>query len=391
MKIERQEHPAYPVRLLYVTVSMDLGGTERQLYELAVGLDPERFSPHVCCLRGSGPFVEDLAKHNIPVTISRFAARGYSHIGKFARFCAQVHELSQLMRRIKPSIVHGMLPMPCVAAGLAAKLAGVPILVTSRRSLCNYKAGHFVRRQMENMICLWADAVVANSKAVRADALHWEWLDPGKICVIYNGVRFPAASAAVEWRELIGRHIEGPVVCLVANFFPYKGHMEFIAAASIIAEKTPRVTFVLVGDGKLRPEIERKIAEGGMTKNIILLGTRTDVSEIMRLSDVVVLSSHEEGFPNVVLEAMAVGRPVVATDVGGVPEMLENGKTGLLVPPRDPAKLAEGIMRMLGDRREAEAMGRRGREQVIELFTVEQMVRSYETLYLDLVRREEMG
>jgi glycosyltransferase involved in cell wall biosynthesis len=165
--------------------------------------------------------------------------------------------------------------------------------------------------------------------------------------------------------------------------------MEFISAASIIAEKTPRVTFVLVGDGKLRAGIERKIAEGGMTKNVILLGTRTDVSEIMRLSDVVVLCSHEEGFPNVVLEAMAAGRPVVATRVGGVPEIVEDEKTGLLVPPRDPEKLAEGIMRVLRDRRAAEAMGQRGLELVRERFTIEKMVTAYEKLYESLMLKKE--
>jgi L-malate glycosyltransferase len=378
-----------PVRLLYVTISMDLGGTERQLFELAVGLDQKRFSPHVCCLRGSGPFVEDLAKRTIPVTISRFAERDYSRMGKFALFCAQVHELSGLMRRIKPLIVHGMLPVACVTAGLAAKLAGVPVLVTGRRSLGCYKEGRFFLRQMENLVCLWTDAAVANSEAVREDALRREWIDPGRMRVIYNGVRFPATSTAVEWHELIGKRIEGPVVCLVANFFPYKGHMEFISAASIIAEKTPRVTFVLVGDGKLRAGIERKIAGLGMAEKVILIGARTDASGIMSLSDVVVLASHEEGCPNVILEAMAAGRPVVATRVGGVPEIVEDGKTGLLVPARDPVKLAEGIMRVLGDRREAEAMGRRGLELVRERFTIEKMVTAYEKLYESLMLKKE--
>jgi len=380
-----------PARLLYVTVSMELGGTERQLFELARGLDPKRFRPHICCLRGGGPLIEGLTNRAIPVTISRFAARDYSRTGKLALFCAQVNELSRLMRRIRPSIVHGMLPMACVTAGLAAKCAGVPILVTGRRNLGYYKEGHFFLRQAENLVCLWTDAAVANSEAVRADALRREWIDPGRIRVIYNGVRIPAPSPSLGWRELIGEHIEGPVVCLVANFFPYKGHMEFISAASIVREKSAGATFLLVGDGKLRPEIERKIAELGMTKYFILPGTRIDARDIISLSDVVVLSSHEEGFPNVVLEAMAAGRPVVATRVGGVPEIVEDGKTGLLVPPRDPEKLAEGIMRLLVNRREAEEMGKRGLERVRERFSMEKMVRSYEELYVGLLREKAAG
>jgi glycosyltransferase involved in cell wall biosynthesis len=376
------------IRILYVTISMELGGAERQLYELATGLDPERFQPHVCCLRAGGPFVDGLVQRGIPVTISRFAAANARRRWKPALFCAQVRELSQLMRKMEPAVVHGMLPMACVTAGVAARIAGAPVLVTGRRSLGHYKEGHFFLRQMENLVCRWTDMAVANSEAVKTDALSRERIAASRMRVIYNGVRIPERSSSEGWEELIGRRIEGPVVCLPANFFHYKGHIDFLRAASIVLKQIPNVTFLLVGDGRLRPEIERAMASLGITERVILTGSRTDAGEIMGLSDIVALCSHEEGFPNVVLEAMAAGRPVVATRVGGVPEIVEDGVTGLLVPPRDPERLAGGIVRLLGDKHEAEAMGRRGLELVREKFTIEKMVRSYEELYLGLLREK---
>ncbi|MEJ2745652.1 MAG: glycosyltransferase, partial [bacterium] len=278
----------------------------------------------------------------------------------------------------------------CVTAGFAAKIAGVPILVTGRRSLGHYKDGHFFLRQRENLVCRWTDLAVANSEAVKTDALHRERISSEKMCVVYNGVRFPERSSSKGWDALLGRRIDGPVVCLVANFFRYKGHMDFLHAASMVLKRIPNATFLLVGDGRLRSEIEQTIACLGITERVVLTGSRIDADEIMGLSDLVALCSHEEGFPNVLLEAMAAGRPVVATRVGGVPEIVEEGVTGLLVPPRNPERLAEGIASILGDKREAKAMGRRGLDLVRKKFTIEKMVKSYEELYLGLLR-ENVG
>jgi len=175
-------------------------------------------------------------------------------------------------------------------------------------------------------------------------------------------------------------------VCLVANFFPYKGHRDFIEAAALAARDIPSARFILVGDGALRGEIEGRIESLGLGQRVTLLGVREDSMRIMHLSDVVALCSYEEGFPNVLLEAMAAGRPVIATRVGGVPEIVEDGVTGLLVDPHSPDQLASAMIRLLRATEEAERMGRRGRERASKDFTIEKMVRSYEDLYLELLR-----
>lgn len=378
-----------PARLLYVTLTMEFGGAERQLSELLRLLDRTKFSPHLCCLQGRGPLLEDLAPLAIPTTIlQEHRPVPLSRLRAFGVFFAQLFTLARLMRDIRPDIVHAVLPMACVTAGFAACLARAPLLVTTRRCLGYYKEEHFILSQVENMVNCRADAVVANSEAVRADTIARERIDPAKLSVIYNGVGGPEDRAPQGWRTVAGRDIGGPVVCCVANFFPYKGHLDLVAAAARVIKNMPAATFVLVGEGSMRAMIERAADARGLGENIVFMGSRPDSREIMRLSDLIVLASHQEGFPNVLLEAMAAGRPVVATRVGGVPEIVQDGVTGMLVPPGDPERLAAAILHVLSDGERARAMGRRGLELVRERFSLEAMVRSYERLYERLLAKE---
>lgn len=378
-----------PVPVLYVIVNMELGGTERQLFELATRLDRRRFSPRVCCINEGGALAGALERGGVPVT-----TLGGPYLGRVGRVRAacvllsHVRVLAALIRRERCAVVHGLLPAAWVTAGLAARRAGVPVLVTGRRSLGHYKRGRFLLRTMENLVNRWTDAVVPNSEAVRADTLRWERLDPGRVRVIHNGVAIPLSPPRVGWREIAGREIRGPVVCLVANLRPYKGHLEFLEAAAEVLRKVPDVWFVLVGDGQLRPEIERRAAEPDLGGRVLLLGSRTDSGDVMALSDVVALASHQEGFPNVVLEAMARAKPVVATRVGGVPEAVEAGRTGLLVPPQEPRAMASALVRLLVNPAEAGEMGRRGLARVRERFGMERMVRAHEELYEELLARK---
>jgi glycosyltransferase involved in cell wall biosynthesis len=377
-----------PTRILYVIINLEVGGTEKQLVELVRGLDPVKFEPHVCCLRGGGPLVAEMERMGIPLTLFRFPPLDYSMKLEATRnFAFQVGEISALMRKVKPVIVQGLLPMAFVSAGIAAKLARVPLLITSRRSLGCYKEKRFLLRQLENMVNLWTDLVVANSEAVRADTVSRERVNPVKVRIVYNGVKVPARRGRVSLSRLVGRNVDGPTVCLPANFFPYKGHSDFIQAAGIVAKEVPEAMFLLAGDGMLRSRIEAEINDLRLADRFILTGLRHDMEKIMAGVDLVALTSIEEGFPNVVLEAMAAGKPVVATRVGGVPEAVEDGKTGLLVAPRNPESLGRALVRLLKNKSEAESMGRAARERVKARFTISRMVRSYEGIYSELLRK----
>jgi glycosyltransferase involved in cell wall biosynthesis len=378
--------------VLFVTINMELGGTERQLCALAAGLDRRRFAPRVCCLRGGGPLADTLAAAGVPLTVLAPRARGRAgRTRPFRVFLPQILSLSKLMRRERIAIVHGLLPAALVTAGFAARRARVPVLVTGRRGLGRYKEGRPLLRFLENLVNRWADAVVPNSEAVLRDVLARERILPERLRVIYNGVRIPDASPRAGRREILGAEIRGPVVCLVANLFPYKGHLDFLDAAGEVLRKVPETRFVLVGDGRIRPEIERRASEPDLRGRAILLGSRPDSGEIMACADVLALASHQEGFPNVVLEAMARAKPVVATRVGGVPEAVEEGITGLLVPPRDPPAMAAALVRLIGNPGEAAEMGRRGLARVRELFSIDRMVRAHEGLYGELLERKAVS
>src|SRR5439155_24752443 len=194
----------------------------------------------------------------------------------------------------------------------------------------------------------FTDVVIANSEAVRADTIRRERLDPAKVRVIHNGVdltRFGDAAAASAIRAELLSDGGGPLVVVVANLIPYKGLDYFVDAWREVLKQLPEARAVVVGEGPERRRLETRSAD--MSQGIHFIGSRDDVPAILCASDLVVQASLEEGFPNAILEAMAAGRAVVATAVGGTPEAVVHERTGLLVRPRDGAALAGAIIRLL--------------------------------------------
>jgi len=173
---------------------------------------------------------------------------------------------------------------------------------------------------------------------------------------------------------------------MIANFnFEIKGHRYFMEAAKSVLEKVPDVEFLLIGDGPLRSKYEEMARSLGVEKKVCFLGRRNDIPSILSVLSVSVLSSISEGLSNVVLESMAAGRPVVATRVGGNPELVINGTTGYLVPPADSEALTEAVVALLKNPAKARSMGVAGKKLVEEKFTVEAMVKGYENLYQSLM------
>jgi len=220
--------------------------------------------------------------------------------------------------------------------------------------------------------------------------IQQENLPPKKIEVIYNGLdlsEYQQILKTKQLREELGVVNGAPLVGLIANFnFEIKGHIYFLGAAKKILEKVPDAKFVLVGDGPLRSHYEEVARDLNIKRDVYFLGKRTDVPTIISNLDVSVLSSTNEGFSNVIMESMAAGKPVVATNVGGSREMVTDGVTGYLVPPADSQSMAGAIINLLQNPDKAMAMGSAGREVVKERFTVETMVKKYEELYFSLLK-----
>ena len=358
------------------------GGAEKQLYFLATSL-PDTFKPIVVQLSRfkSLPLNSGNAGR---VKVLHFPTKKfYSPSGLY-----QLIRLSMVAKHEKVDIIHTFFEKSEVMGWLTARLIGIPIWITSRRDL-----GFKRKKIYDRIFRLTAKdckKCVANCNAVREQAIQQENLPSEKIEVIYNGIDFSGYQEALKDKSLrveLGIVDGTLLVGLIANFnFEIKGHVYFLGAAKKILEKVPNVKFVLVGDGPLRPRYEEVAQELNLNNNVYFLGKRTDVPTIISNLDVSVLSSTNEGFSNVIMESMAVGKPVVATNVGGSREMVTDGVTGYLVPPADSQSMANAIIDLLENPDKAMAMGSAGRDVVKERFTVETMVKKYEELYFSLLK-----
>ena len=226
--------------------------------------------------------------------------------------------------------------------------------------------------------------VLVNCQAVRNRLIANEKMDPAKIRVVYNGVQVNGADPSPRFRTAIqpGAAENEKWIVMVANMHArFKGHLDVVRAAATVCAAQSNVRFLLVGDGPERNAIRREIADHGLDGYFVFLKQRRDVGSILGCCDLGILASHTEGLPNVVLEYMAAGLPVVATAVGGVPEMIEHGRHGLLVPPGAPDALAAAILRILSDNALAGYLGRSARNRVQAEFTFERQIAAIEDLY----------
>jgi glycosyltransferase involved in cell wall biosynthesis len=387
--MKNAESISFPVGVAYVLPGLGRGGTEKHVMDLASCLNRARFSPSVVSTAGNGPLRQPLEDAGVPVTILNYPGLSL-HPTRAIRLLRETlsffREMTGAFRKHGVSVVHSFLPGGNVLGVCGAVLAGIPVAIVSKRALCDYKRGHPVFSILENLANLRARAILVNSKAVARDVEANERGWRSKIQLIYNGV--DTGDHPLPPGELSPGPADGenrPVVTYVANFHAYKGHEDLVEAAESVCRKIPDALFLLVGrDAGAMPAVRDRIAALGLEKHVILAGPRADTKGILAASTLAVHPSHQEGFPNTVLEAMAAGKAVVAAGAGGTVEAVEDGRTGILVPPRNPEALAEALLRLLRDPACARRMGEAGRARVREEFSLEKMVRSYENLYDEL-------
>ena len=363
-----------PVDVLHVIDSLQPGGAEQALSLLVRHLDPSRYRARVFALRALGPLASTLAPLGL---MANAAVRPGLH--------RQLADLRRHIRTSRPAIVHTHLNAADFLAGPVARAMGVPFVLSYKASILRK---HGSRQRLHNTLTRLAaradHAVVVLSEALKTYLVEQDIVPAAKIRVVHYGVQRDEANAPLVPRELFGEG-DGPVVLLPARLEPRKDHQTFLRAAALVRRERPDIRFVFAGDGA--PEYRAEVADlaASLQVPVVFLGNRSDVPAVMRACDLVVLSSRTEGLGLVLLEAMAERRAVVATAVGGVPEIVVDGETGLLVPAGDPPALAAAMLRVLGSSVLRQQMGDAGRLRVDAEFTVERMARKIEAVYDELL------
>ena len=381
-----RSHPsARPRRkVFYLVDSLNIGGTETQAVELALRIPAAGYDVTLGCLRARGPLLERLQGTN--VVVREFYPKGGmdSPAGLY-----QLLRLSWFLRRKNFDVVHthdlwsNLLGVP------AARLAGVRAIVSSRRDLAHFDWYQGRRRGWLRRIQNLGGAVLANATPIRDALVAEDGFAPEKLRVIHNGVdvkRFQETGSDRD--QMFPGAGEGKLIVLVGNMHTdVKGHPWLIAAAPSVVQEFPSTRFVLVGDGEQRSRFEQQVASLGLEQNFLFLGRRADIPKILGCCDIAVLPSRAEGLPNAVLEYMAAGLPVISSRVGGNAELIEDGVTGLLVPPEDSSALSSALLKLLGDPGLAQRIAQAGHESTVRNFSFERLVREVDELYSELLLR----
>ncbi|GAA1273606.1 glycosyltransferase [Sphaerisporangium rubeum] len=371
-----RQHPAGLRRVVLLMSELELGGTEKQVFLLANGLHDSGVEVVVLLLTGGGPYEERLRAAGIDVRRLGFA-RDPASLPALWRNTWAFARLVRELRAIRPDVLHAFLFRSYMIGPPAARLAAVPVVVAGRRNQSDYKRGRRWVFTVERAATLITDHIVANAVAVLEDARTVERVPAHKLSVIYNGLPGEVFDAVTP-AEI---HADHPVLVCVANFKRQKGHTYLLRAAAELARRGRPCTLVLVGDGPDRPALEARAKALGL--DVRFLGRRADHERMLARADVVVLSSLFEGMSNAVMEAMALGRPIVATAVGGTPELLDG--RGVLVPAADPRALADGIAHVLENPAPAAALGAEARDWARKNLDVGRMVDEHVHLYRRLL------
>jgi len=372
-----------PIKLLHLADTADRGGGETYLFVLADRLPRDRYVLCVLC-PSEGLFSERLREIGVqvvPFEIPRLLSP------------AALLRLIRLLRQHRPDIVQSHGARPNLYAALAGRWARVPIIVsTIHNSLYDYPVSS-IRRSLyllgERLTFALSDRTVCVAEALAQDLMERSGRNPRKVQVIQNGVDLEAFDPKLvdRWkvRSEFGLEEHTPLIGIVGRMTPQKGHLDFLTALGQIKAVIPTIRALIVGDGPLRPTLVQYARTHRLDDCCIFTGMREDIPAIIGALDVVAIPSLSEGLPFTLLEAMAMGKPVVTTRVNGVAEVVEDGITALLVPPQAPDMLARAVIALLKNKELSSRLGATARQQAEQRFGMERMIQGVEALYEELL------
>jgi len=351
-----------PFRTVLLVQDLEFGGTQRYAVHLLKHLDRSLFSPELWVLRGGKDMLPMAEEANVKIVFLSLSPR----VGPRAI----AHLLWRLMR-YPPDILYTLTGVPNIWGRPFGTIARVPVIISSWRGL--------VAKQWETILWPLSTRIVCNAHALKGVIVRLHSVDPSRIAVVPNAV------SADFFFPSNGDKAAEPTVLYVGRLVPEKDLLTLLEGFKLTLHGIPSARLDIVGNGKLKSKLEDFIRGNSLESSVRLLPGRRDIRPLLRQAWVFAMSSIREASPNVILEAMATALPVVGTRVGGIPELIQDGDTGIVVEPSNPIALAEALTRLLTDEEMRHSMGRKGRERVLAFHTIKRMIDETQQVLIEAV------
>ena len=364
------------ISVCHLLPALPAHGAEQLLLDISRHVDQTQISFSICLISDLGPLVEDFRGLGIPVTyIAKKSRKDFSVVFRLAKF----------WRQNRFDIVHTHLFTADLWGRLAGLISRIPIVSTSHTT-SDPNIGR-LGRWLDRVLDLRNDAVICVSEAVRRYRIGEAGFDPDKLSLIENGIdlnRFDQKFSREEVLFRLGLPTGVRWIIIVGRLVPLKGHRFLVEAMALLAKDFPDLGLLIVGDGECEPFLREQVENLGLSSRVVFLGLRRDIPDILGISEIMVLPSSREGLPIVLLEAMAAGLPVAVTPVGGIPEVVEEGKTGFFIE-QNPESIAYVLRNLLENPALGRNVGKNARILVEERYDICKVAKKYEQLYQELL------
>ena len=360
------------IKIVYIINSLALGGAERLLLDLSRLLNKEKFEISVCTVNGSGPLLPEFEKLNLKVKI--FQKKTKLGLGV-------LWHIFKYLQEIKPQIVHTHLFAGDTWGRIAAILARVPIIITTEHNLNLNES--WLKKKIKLVLSWFTDNIIAVSRGVKDYSVEIEKINPKKIAIIYNGIDLKKFSFRGYKPIELDKKINAVVI---ARLEEQKGHKYLLDAMPKICPKYPNFILNIIGIGSLMIDLKNQVERLGINNKVVFWEQQLEIEKILSQMDLFILPSVWEGLGIVILEAQAVGVPVLAAEVGGIKEIVINKQTGLLFPAKNSEAIFNSVDLLISNPEIAKNLITNAQKQVTERFSLEQMVNDYQNLYIELIK-----
>jgi len=363
------------LKVLHIISKLPIGGVENQLLLVLKNYDREKFQPFVCSLSEKGEIGQEIEKIGIKV----FALNKLKHTFDYSI----IKDICDIIKRERIQIVRTHQYHANFYGRIAAKKSKVPCIVASVHNVYT-RDKKLHRRIINRFLARFTDKIIAVSEEVKMDILKYDRISEDKVQVIYNGVDLNAFNESFDKEQIkskLGINPNVPVIGTVGRLTEQKGHIYLLQAILKLKHKFPDIKVLIVGDGPLMDELKSYTSSSGLSNNVIFTGFRRDIPALLSIMDIFVFPSLWEGLPNALIEAMASGKAIIASNLPQIKEVLDSDGLGILVPPKDSDSISQSINFLLKNEKIVKKMGNLAKNMACTRFNIENTVKIYEKMF----------